>query len=90
MVRNGLYKEKAGNMNFVFAYSHLVSLHYGPTLEVADSQSWPNYRGPKRKKGQVCLTKQCLHPFPSRWRDLESPLFLVWPSPVSRLTTLYF
>ena len=26
-------------------------------LEVAGSQSWPNYIEPKREKGQVCLTR---------------------------------
>ena len=46
-------------------------------MEVTGSQSWRNYIGPKRGKGQVCLTKQCLHPFPSRWRGLESPLLRI-------------
>ena len=44
--------------------------HY--TLGIAGSQSWPYYIRPKRGKGQVCLTKQCLHPIPCRWRGLES------------------
>ena len=43
-------------------------------LEVAGSHNWPNYIGPKKEKGQVCLTRQCLHPFLSRWRGLESTL----------------
>ena len=47
------------------------------TLEVAGCQSWPNFIGPKRGKGQVCLTRQCLHPFTSRWRGLESPLLRI-------------
>ena len=43
-------------------------------FEVTGAQNWPYYLGPKRGKGQVCLTRQCLHPFLSRWRGLESSL----------------
>ena len=49
--------------------------HY--TLEVAGSQCQPYYIGPKRGKGQVCLTRQCLHPFPSRWRGVKNEVLVL-------------
>ena len=68
-----VYIKKRGTILTGFFYTfRFCTEHY--TLEVAGSQSWPNYIGPKKEKGQVCLTRQCLHPFPSRWRGLESPL----------------
>ena len=71
MTRNDLNYDKGDNLNFFCIFTFRTE-HY--TLEIAVSQSWPNYIGPKRGKCQFCLTRQCLHPFPSRWHGLESPL----------------
>ena len=78
VMNNCLHKERGDNLNFflqeLFLHIHIFfTEHY--TLEVAGSQSWSNYyRAKEQKKGQVCLTRHCLHFLPSRWRGLESPL----------------
>ena len=69
--------KKTGTVWTYFCIFPFCTGHY--TLGIAGSVSWPYYIGPKRGRGQVCLTKQCLHPFPRRWRGLESPLlFSYW------------
>ena len=71
MAGGGSQQEKEDNLNFCVPI-HIMYRHF--TLEVTGAQSWYYYIGPKMGKGQVCLTRQYLHPFPSRWRGLESPL----------------
>ena len=76
-----------GDTLYLFCMVTFCTEHY--TLEVAGSQSWPYqyYIGPKRGKDQVCLTRQCLHLFPSRWCGLESPE--VFGSELLHSTTLH-
>ena len=41
---------------------------------VTGAQSWPNYKGSKGGKLQVCLIWHCSIPFSKRWCCLENPL----------------
>ena len=73
MARGGSHYEKGDNLIFVCIVMFCTG-HY--PLEVTGAQSWPDYIGPKREKGQVCLTRPVFTPF----------LFKVAWSGISRIT----